>query len=535
MDEEIDDERKTRISKYGVGESFYFRRLRTELGTRLDEYVEAEAMIQTRNQGHLPFFREKIQNVSISDGEPAQLQCFAVGDPQPTIQWFKNDILLTDSRRIHIVSDRDGRSFLKLEPASHLDCGIYKVVARNRVGQTICRCRVVSATLPDAPDSPEASQISDTEILLRWKLPRDDGNSSVLCYSLQYKMSSHDKWTVIADNIDHEFYLVQNLQPKINYQFRLASRNKIGWSTMGIPTDSITTADAGAPKVQITKAMRHLQELTDQGQEILLDEQKPRIDYKMEREPLNWEGDLSDRYTFISEISHGKFSMVVKGVEKSSNHVVVAKIFEITPETEEAVQKEFEIFRALRHERIPALLSAFKLNPSVGVLVQEKLQGADILSYLSSRHEYNEQIVATLITQVLDALQYLHWRGLAHLNIQPDNIVIASVRSPQIKLVDFGATRVVSKLGCAVPVNGWLDFIAPEVLNDEPGFPQSDIWSVGVLTYVLLSGTSPFRGADDSETKQNISFVRFRFDNLYREVTQESTRFIMFVFKRAPK
>lgn len=61
---------------------------------------------------------------------------------------------------------------------------------------------------------------------------------------------------------------------------------------------------------------------------------------------------------------------------------------------------------------------------------------------------------------------------------------------------------------------------APEIINDEPAFPQTDIWSVGVLTYIMLSGVSPFKGEDDAETKQNISFVRFRFEHLYKEITQ---------------
>lgn len=72
------------------------------------------------------------------------------------------------------------------------------------------------------------------------------------------------------------------------------------------------------------------------------------------------------------------------------------------------------------------------------------------------------------------------------------------------------------------------------MLSEEPAFPQTDIWSIGVLAYIMLSATSPFRGVDENETKANISFSRFRFENLYREVTPEASRFFMFVFKRAP-
>lgn len=72
------------------------------------------------------------------------------------------------------------------------------------------------------------------------------------------------------------------------------------------------------------------------------------------------------------------------------------------------------------------------------------------------------------------------------------------------------------------------------MLSEEAAYPQSDIWSVGVLTYVLLSAVSPFRGESADETRQNINFVRFRFEHLYKELTQEATRFIMLVFKRHP-
>ncbi|RZF43884.1 hypothetical protein LSTR_LSTR007220 [Laodelphax striatellus] len=76
--------------------------------------------------------------------------------------------------------------------------------------------------------------------------------------------------------------------------------------------------------------------------------------------------------------------------------------------------------------------------------------------------------------------------------------------------------------------------MTPEVLCDEPAFPTSDIWSLGVITYILLSGNSPFVGATNEETKQNINFVRYRFEHLYKELTQEATRFLMLIFKRSP-
>lgn len=73
---------------------------------------------------------------------------------------------------------------------------------------------------------------------------------------------------------------------------------------------------------------------------------------------------------------------------------------------------------------------------------------------------------------------------------------------------------------------------APEVIkNEEVTLPYTDIWSVGVLAYILMSGHSPFKGSDAKETAQNVVYVRYLFDRLYPEVTQEAIRFILTVFK----
>lgn len=122
---------------------------------------------------------------------------------------------------------------------------MYKVVARNKIGQTIARTRVLMGLVPDAPDSPQATQVSDTEVLLTWKQPKFDGNSPVLCYSLQYKLADDMEWTEKANNIDHEFYLVSGLEPLKTYIFRLAAKNAMGWSEQGVASEVVTTKATG--------------------------------------------------------------------------------------------------------------------------------------------------------------------------------------------------------------------------------------------------------------------------------------------------
>ena len=90
----------------------------------------------------------------------------------------------------------------------------------------------------------------------------------------------------------------------------------------------------------------------------------------------------------------------------------------------------------------------------------EKLYGENVARTLSLKNKYNEQQVCGVIKQVLDALQYLHHRGIVHLNIQPDNVVMVSRRRMDVKLIDFGrARKIVTREGMGVPVEGTAEFM----------------------------------------------------------------------------
>lgn len=276
---------------------------------------------------------------------------------------------------------------------------MYKVVARNKIGQTIARTRILMGLVPDEPDSPEATQVSDTEVFLIWTQPRFDGNSPVLCYHLQYKLADDLEWIDLAKNIDHEFYLVSGLEPLKNYIFRLAAKNKIGWSDQGVPSGVISTKATGSPKVQISQAMLHLQQITDSGKEVESDI-KVELDYSIEGQPIEWiQGNAQENYEYISEISKGRFSTVYKALDKRNDVVYAAKVINTCGDLMEHIDGEFAALRSLRHERIACLVAAYKSGPAA-VFILEKLQGADVLTYLASRQEYTEQTVATIISQV---------------------------------------------------------------------------------------------------------------------------------------
>lgn len=237
-------------------------------------------------------------------------------------------------------------------------------MARNKVGQTVAKARLVIGDIPSAPDSPEVSDVSDTEMLVRWKVPRQDGNSTVLCYSLQQKSADANDWTDLAENIDHEFFLVRNLSPNTEYQFRLAARNRFGWSDKSIPCQPVSTKDPGSPRVSVTRAMKYLQQLTESGQQLFLDnadgkEEKtdaPVADYSVETTPKTVKTTSpTEELTFIAEISRGRMSLIAKCADKDANKMFAAKIVK----KDDQSLDELNILRTLSHERIVSLYEVF--------------------------------------------------------------------------------------------------------------------------------------------------------------------------------
>jgi len=199
--------------------------------------------------------------------------------------------------------------------------------------------------------------------------------------------------------------------------------------------------------------------------------------------------------------------------------------------------REFKNLKTLRHEKMVSLLDAYETD-RLALLQFAALPSTDVLAYIAERPSYTEQMVCEIAGQVLDALDYIHWRGKVYLNLEPANILVCSGRSlgrtVQVKLANFETAQTVAPNGTQIKGTYNFDYAAPEILEEAQAFPQSDVWSLGVLLYVLMSGQLPFKGETPEETKDNILRVRFKFEWLYKECTMEGTRLLMWIFKRQP-
>merc|ERR1739848_575076 len=186
-----------------------------------------------------------------------------------------------------------------------------------------------------------------------------------------------------------------------------------------------------------------------------------------------------------------------------------------------------------RHEKMVSRVDAF-VTEKFSLLQFNALPSTDVLSFIAERPSYSENLVCDIAGQVLDALEYIHWRGKVYLNLEPANILVTSGRSlgrsVQVKIANFETTQTVASSGTQIKGTYNFDYAAPEIIEEAKAYPQSDVWSLGVLLY----GQLPFKGESPDETKDNILQVRFKFEYLYKECTMEGTRLLMWIFKKAP-
>ncbi|KAH9362115.1 hypothetical protein HPB48_002093 [Haemaphysalis longicornis] len=541
MDEEIDDEKK------GLGTRTLPLRLQREVGSlgyahHQMEHLKHEAWkdktSREKSIGMAPFFREKIEDCVIQENDEVVFRCLAVGNPTPQYSWFRNDSILIESSRVQITQDAEGRSELRLKPGKAYDVGLFKCAARNSHGVALCYARLKIGERPSRPEPPTCKQCSSHQAYVQWYSPKHDGNSRIFCFCLECKEAGGD-WTKVSDAITQEFWVIPDLKPSTSYMFRVSAKNQYGWSEVSLSSEPCTTEAEGkygwaAQRIQLSREHKHQEEIFDGERDLAA---RVQLDYGQETSPVPLEsGSLNELYTFSSELSVGRFGAVVSGTSKKLGCSLALKVVLTDTEPESYGHREYEVLKSLRHERIICLKTA-SVHDDVVVLGLEKLCGMDVLTYLTMRHQYNEDMVARIIKQVLDGLEYLHFRSICYIELQPDNVVLTDAHSCNVKLCDFGSANFVPRTGKILPLDtsACLEYLAPEVLKGNEVCHATDVWGVGVLTYILLSGFSPFLGTDEEDTKTNILYVRYHFDKLYREASTEATRFIMQVFKRTPE
>ncbi|XP_052390473.1 myosin light chain kinase family member 4-like isoform X1 [Carassius gibelio] len=239
---------------------------------------------------------------------------------------------------------------------------------------------------------------------------------------------------------------------------------------------------------------------------------------------------ITSYYTINKEevLGGGRFGMVHKCVEKSSGLVLAAKIIKARSQKEKEVVKcEIEVMNQLNHDNLIQLYAAFESRHEI-ILVMEYVDGGELFDrIIDENYKLTELDTVLFIRQISEGLQYMHKMYILHLDLKPENILCVSRQTNKVKIIDFGLARRY-KPREKLRVNfGTPEFLAPEVINYEfVSFP-TDMWSLGVITYMLLSGLSPFLGEDDNETLNNILACQWSFEEAeFVDISEEAKDFI---------
>ncbi|XP_048836613.1 serine/threonine-protein kinase D2 [Brienomyrus brachyistius] len=229
---------------------------------------------------------------------------------------------------------------------------------------------------------------------------------------------------------------------------------------------------------------------------------------------------------FADEVlGSGQFGVVYGGKHRKTGRDVAVKVIDklrFPTKQESQLRNEVAILQSLRHLGIVNLECMFE-TPEKVFVVMEKLHGDMLEMILSSeKGRLPERLTKFLITQILAALRHLHFKNIVHCDLKPENVLLASADPfPQVKLCDFGFARIIGEKSFRRSVVGTPAYLAPEVLLNQ-GYNRSlDMWSVGVIMYVSLSGTFPFN--EDEDINDQIHNAAFMYPpNPWKHISPEA-------------
>ncbi|XP_078676043.1 serine/threonine-protein kinase D1-like isoform X6 [Branchiostoma floridae x Branchiostoma belcheri] len=248
-------------------------------------------------------------------------------------------------------------------------------------------------------------------------------------------------------------------------------------------------------------------------------------------DPMDGNIDISQQYQIFADdiLGSGQFGVVYGGVHRKSGRQVAIKVIDklrFPTKQETQLKNEVSILRSINHPGIVRLERMFE-TPERVFVVMEKLKGDMLEMILSSQKgRLNERVTKFLVTQILVALKYLHSKNIVHCDLKPENVLLSSDNAfPQVKLCDFGFARIIGEKSFRRSVVGTPAYLAPEVLRNK-GYNRSlDMWSVGVIIYVSLSGTFPFN--EDEDINDQIQNAAFMFPpNPWKEISDEAVDLI---------
>jgi len=226
---------------------------------------------------------------------------------------------------------------------------------------------------------------------------------------------------------------------------------------------------------------------------------------------------VEDKYIMKDVLGTGAFSQV--RLAESKDHTGKLYAIKVIDKKalkgkEDSLENEIKVLRRLDHPNVVKLLEAYESKHSV-YLVMQLVTGGELFDRIVEKGSYTEKDAADLIKQVLDAVAYMHREGVVHRDLKPENLLYqCQDEDSKIMISDFGLSKMEDS-GIMATACGTPGYVAPEVLAQKPYGKSVDVWSIGVISYILLCGYPPFYDENDANLFAQILKGEFEFDSPY--------------------
>jgi len=218
------------------------------------------------------------------------------------------------------------------------------------------------------------------------------------------------------------------------------------------------------------------------------------------------------------DLGEGAFSKVKEGIHKQSGRTYAVKIVikaKLTQEDEVALKEEISVLRELKHNHIMRLYDVFD-ERQYFYLITELLHGGELFDRIVAKSYYNEREARDTCRILFQAMAYCHSHRVAHRDLKPENLLLLSKTDDSaIKIADFGFAKRVKNDRCLSTQCGTPGYVAPEILEGIKYGTKADMWSLGVITYILLGGYPPFIEQNQRELFRKIRRGQYEFHAEY--------------------
>jgi len=249
---------------------------------------------------------------------------------------------------------------------------------------------------------------------------------------------------------------------------------------------------------------------------------------------------FEELYRLKGVLGTGAFSTVRMGYHRSNREKTYAvkcvNRKKLTVEDEAALLDEVSILKEMKHLHIIRLFDFFK-EPTTYYLIMEEMDGGELFDRIVAKAYYNEKEARDTCMILIDAVGYMHQNNVAHRDLKPENLLLVSKSDDsQVKIADFGFAKKVYEESSLVTQCGTPGYVAPEILEGQKYDQRADMWSVGVILYILLGGYPPFIESTQRELFRKIKRGDYDFHEEYwGTVSKEARNLIKSLLTVDPK